>query len=187
MDIEHEPVAVVGDGAQRKDLRAHLRLQIENDAHDPGAVARDAQSLDIWIFGGDLAVQLGERGGDVVRLQVEHEARRMLDTEDRVLDLFLRFEGEARVFRRGPDASGEDLRLDGAYGKRSEESQASPAPERASSLALRASPSKSSRMCRSGGASRSPTFSGHSTTQSDCALKCSRKPELSHSERSLNR
>ena len=61
----------------------------------------------------------------------------------RVLDLLLRFDGEAGVVARRPDAGGEDLRLRGAYEDRAgkEESQAAPAGVHASSNARRASPS----------------------------------------------
>ena len=123
----------------------------------------------------------------VLDLEIEHHALGILDGEDRVLQLFLRFECEARVVARRPDAAGEDLGLGRRCKEGKEESQACPASEPASKRARRASPSNSSVICRSGGDSRPPAFSGHSTTQTESGLKCSRKPEFSHSVRSLKR
>ena len=65
--------------------------------------------------------------------------------------------------------------------------QARPSGEVALKVALRPAPASSRRTASVGGGSSSPTRSGHSTTQADCALKYSLKPESSHSAWSLIR
>ena len=187
MDVEHQAVAVIGDRRQGEDLRLHFGLEVEHQANDAGPVARHAQALDVRVVRRDLGMKLSERRRQVVGLQVEHQPLGILDAEDGVLDRLARFEREAGVIARRPDARRQDLRFARYCVEDKEESQARPASEQASKDARRASPSNCRVMRTSGGESRSPAFSGHSTMQTEPGLKCSRKPEFSHSERSLNR
>ena len=101
------------DRLEREHLRLHFGLQVEHDADHARAVTRHAQLLDVRIVRGELAFELGERRREVVRLEVEDKARRILDREKLVFDLRRRLEGEARVIVRGPDPAGDDLRLRG--------------------------------------------------------------------------
>src|SRR6185436_299690 len=157
-------------------------LEVEHHAHDAGAVARHAQRLDVGVFDGDLALQVGEGAGELVGLELEHQPVGILDGEERVLERFFRLERETGVFRRRPDARGDDVGLRATYaGKRKEESQACPAGVFAESDATRPGGANSMRSSRSGTPSAGPTRSGHSTRQPACGLKYSRKPELSHS------
>ena len=87
IEVKHEAVAVLGDRLERKHLRLHLGLEIEHQAHDARAVVRDAQALDIGIVRRDFGVQLEERGRQLGELEVEHQALRILDAEQRELDL----------------------------------------------------------------------------------------------------
>src|SRR2546425_8183743 len=175
-------------GVQTCALRLHLGLEIEHQAHDARAVVRDAQALDIRIVRRDFGVQLEERGRQLGELEVEHQALGVLDAEQRELDLIPGFEGQARVVARRPDAAGEDLCFSARYARdKKDNSQSSPARECDCNLARRPSPANSRARSRSGGASRVPARSGHSTRQTESALKYSRKPELNHSVRSLNR
>ena len=111
INIEYQTVAVLGDRLQHEHLRPDLGLEVEHDADHPRAVARDAQALHIRIVRRDLGVQLGERRGDVGGLDVEHQARGILDAEDTVLQLVLRFEREPRVIACWPDPARGNLRL----------------------------------------------------------------------------
>jgi hypothetical protein len=110
VDVEHEAMPVLGDRREREGLRLHLGLQVEHDAHDAGPVARHAQALDVGVVGRDLAVELGQRRRHV-GLEIEHKALGILHREDLVLDLALRFDREARVIARRPDAARNDLRF----------------------------------------------------------------------------
>ena len=192
IDIEHQPVAVVGDRFEGKGLCAHLGLEIEHYAQHPRAVARDAQFLDVGILAGDLAVQLGQRGRQFGALEIEHQALGVFHRLERVTQLLSGFDCDARVVLCGPDSRGDYLRECGA-GQReqnrceAEASQSSPAGECVSSKALRPEPEYSSRIDKSGGASDPAARSGHSTMHKDSGLKASRKPDFSHSVGSLNR
>ena len=113
VDVEHQAIAVLGDGREREGLRLHLGLEVEHHAHDARPVARHAQAFDVGVVGRHLAVELGERGGHV-RLEVEHQALRILDREHLVLQLRFRFNGEPRVIARRPDPAGDYLRFNRA-------------------------------------------------------------------------
>src|SRR3954468_4517273 len=165
-------MAVLGNRRQVEELRLDVGLEIEHHANHPRAVACDPQTLDVGILRRDLALQLGERRGQLVGLELEHQPLGILDAEDAVLDGGLRFEREPRVIARGPDAARYDLRLRIAQDEeRTKESEDSPAVVCAPRWADLCSPSKRSSMSRSGGASRPCARSGHSTAHSACALK----------------
>src|SRR6185436_12481234 len=136
-----------------------------------------SQALDVGIVRRDLALQLGQRRGKLVGLEIEHQALGILDAEHAVLDRGLRFEREPGVIARGPDAARYDLGVRIAQDEeRNGETQCSPSAPCASSRARRCSPSKRSSMSRSGGASWPCARSGHSTAHRASPLKYSRKP-----------
>src|SRR5206468_341311 len=121
----------------------HVALEIEHHANHARPVARDPQALDIGVLLGNLALQLGKGRRDVVGLEVEHQALRILEAEQAVLDGRFRLQRKARVVARRPDAAREDLRVRIPYGNNGkEESQALPASVWALAWARRASPSK---------------------------------------------
>ena len=117
VQVEHQAMAVVRDRLQGEHLRLHLRLEVEHHARHAGAVARHTQRGDVRVARGHLVLQLRERGACVRAFQVEHQALGTLECEQAVVELGARFESDARVVARRPDARGDDFRLRRAYGE----------------------------------------------------------------------
>src|SRR5258706_4178302 len=180
-------MAVFAYRLEREQLRLHFGLEVDHQAHHARPVAADAQLVDIGIADRDLAVQLGQCRANVHAFEVEHQALGILHRKQLELNLGLRLQRDAGVVLGRPDPGGNDLRLGAGYAEEERQcdkaaaSQALPRSECATGTTARACASYCSWISRSGGASRSPARSGHSTMQSDSGLKYSRNPELSHS------
>ncbi len=109
IEIEDQPVAVVADRREREELRLHLALQIEHEAHDIGLEAADAHAFDVRIVRADLVREPGQGRGDIDALQVEHQAFGILQREQRVLDGDRGLQRDAGVVGSRPHARGGDL------------------------------------------------------------------------------
>ena len=72
-------------GRQRKDLRRHRNLQVEDQPYDTGAVLGDSHRGDVRIIGLDLGHDLAQGRIDIEALKVDHHARRIGHHEVRAL------------------------------------------------------------------------------------------------------
>ncbi len=109
IDIQYQTVSVFTDRGKRKNLRLDLALQVEHDAYYTGLEARHAQIRYVRVVRGDLVGETFLHALQTDIFQIEHEALRIADPEQVVLQRLPGFERHARIVLRGPDA-------DRAYG-----------------------------------------------------------------------
>ncbi|KAG1249518.1 hypothetical protein G6F68_013283 [Rhizopus microsporus] len=98
VQIQHQPVLVVGHGLEREHLGRHGLLQVEHQPHDVRAVLRHAQALDIGVVRADLRDQVVQGRADGQPFDVHHQAVGIFKRELFGLELAVEFEGDPGVF-----------------------------------------------------------------------------------------
>ena len=104
IEVEHEPVAELGNRRQREELRRHLGAQVDDHAQRrPGGLPPEADAGDVrdrWLH---ARRQLRELRVEVDAVEVEDDAVRVLERSSWCGERRWRLEDQPRVLLRRPD------------------------------------------------------------------------------------
>ena len=195
--IEHQTVTILTHRRQRKHLWRHPCLQFHHQAHHPRLETSCTQQLDMRVVFGNLAGNAFQHAIELDPFDIDHQPIRIFDREMVEFQWRIMLQGDAGVIRGRPDAHGDNGRpvggMAGQWRYRNNQCGAgaaqelapgmfsclthdAPLSEQATNSMRRPSPACCSEMRRSGDGTQPAALSGHSTRQTDAALKYSSKP-----------
>ncbi len=113
VEIDRQPIPVLGHRREREHLWPHVRLEIENDAQEPLRRTPDANRGNVRVRGLHMRSQLLERTRRFDAREIEHEPIGMAQHDELMLDRCRGFEDDARVLFGGPQPRRCDMRCIG--------------------------------------------------------------------------
>ena len=110
VDVKHQPIAVVADRRQDKNLWLDLVFQFHHQTHNPWLEASGAQQADIRIVGQNLAGEAFQHGGELDAFEIDNQPLRILDREVAEFQRLTMLDGDPCVIGRRPDAHRQNAR-----------------------------------------------------------------------------